>query len=210
MKPRDLLCQNLEENVSPYLRSQGFTFSRAQISFLRKQDFARQEIHFSLSKWNTEDDCSFWTMWGVSSTAYTKWHLQEWGEKPVNNALGGCADWNIPGWPRQPGDEHFKLTRSRRDIDVMKLLVDAIGAQGLPYLQQISTWSGAAQQFLKEGWMFGKACDFFLIAGQRDRAIEALYLGLDKYELQGAPDQLLELPQIKARLEKYKKVDVSQ
>lgn len=59
---------------------------------------------------------------------------------------------------------------------MMELLLDVVGA-GVPFLDSISAWEGAAQGVRAERWniggmWFGRAADFLLIAGQPDSRSE--------------------------------------
>ncbi|BCC32531.1 hypothetical protein [Bacillus cereus] len=37
-------------------------------------------------------------MWDVTSKKHSKWYKGQWGDKPVNDAVVGDPEWNIPGW----------------------------------------------------------------------------------------------------------------
>ena len=65
MKPRDLLLSRLAETFVPFMEERGFRYARSRIGFARRVGAFSQKVEVSLSKWNAEDDCRFWTMWGV-------------------------------------------------------------------------------------------------------------------------------------------------
>jgi hypothetical protein len=117
--------------------------------------------------------------------------------------MGGCSDWNIPGWSYPKGGYHFDLSEpSQRDF-VMQALLENIREHGLPYLESISSWEGAAERLLKEKLMYGKTADFFLIGGKKEPARAALAIGIKRFTDKLRVDSLNELPEHKRRLEKY-------
>src|SRR6266498_4219126 len=147
MKPKDLLKKYLISDVAPVVEPLGFKYSASQLHFSRKQQVARQVFRFALSKWNSEDNCTFWTVWGVTSKSYADWHKQEWGEFPVNNALGGDLDYNISGWERGQ-DYHFHLHNAKADKNEIQRLIKNILQVGIPFLDRLTTWEGAAEHFV--------------------------------------------------------------
>ena len=128
--------------------------------------------------------------------------MREWGELPENDSLGGAADWNLPGWERGQ-DRHFHLNHTESDTHEIERLVKNIKHAGIPFLDRISTWEGAAGQFLKDRILYHRAADFLIIAGDDERAKEILLEGLQNYENLGRVDNIRELPKIKARLARY-------
>lgn len=74
---------------------------------------------------------------------------------------------------------------------------------GLPFLERLSSYEGAAEFWLKEGWHFHDAADLFYYAGDLDRARRALEAGLAKFANPGTTDVLQELPQLELRMERY-------
>jgi len=205
MKPRDLLLSKLETRVAPHLAAIGFRFAPSKLSFSRKVAFARQEIAFSLDRWNFEDHCGFWTVWGASAPAYKKWHHEKFGVAPSNDALGGVSDWNIPGWSRRFIDQATLTNDRESDQSVVNQLVKDICDCGLPFLDQISTWEGAAENLVEQGWMYDRAADFLLIAGDPKRSQEILQIGVRQFTILGRRDNLDELPRLRARLNLFSK-----
>ncbi len=202
MKPRDLLVQCLESEAVPALQQHGFAWSKSQLHFSRKSGIARQCVSFSLEKWNRENSCRFWTMWGATAAAYGRWHKATFGFRSPSNAIGGCADWNIPGWKCGPVERRH-LTGSRRDaIEIAEFLLDFTTA-GLPYLESFSTWSGAAAHCLEDPPSFCRAADLFLIAERAREAKDALLSGLRRFAVLGMPDQHNQLPSIRERLDRF-------
>jgi len=202
MKPKDLLVLRLQEHMTEPLTALGFRFAASGPHFTRTRGIARQRIDFSLSRWNEDDRAVFWTMWGAGAPEYARWHEVQWGAGPPNDALGGLSDWNIPGWPRG-ADAHFELTNTSRDALEMRELRRAVEEVGLPFLDVISTWEGAAEHLRAQHSMYHRAVDFLLIAGQPARALVVLREGIRRYEVQGRPDQFADLPQLHARAARY-------
>ena len=202
MNPRELLLHRIEEHVAPGLEPLGFAFSRSRIRFTRTAGIARQEISFSLSKYNSEDFCQFWTMWGATAREYSRWHRATFGEVPANSALGGSADWNIPGWSTSVTGRR-QLQNTPEDLAVARSLLRDVIEAGIPFLDSISNWSGAASQFLEDGLFFTKAGDCYLIAGEADAAREAWVHGIRVLAAPGKQDQLGELPGLRERLGRF-------
>ncbi|MBS1155128.1 MAG: hypothetical protein H6R07_1052 [Proteobacteria bacterium] len=202
MHPRDLLQKNLEPRVIHFFNSHGFRFSSRKLEFNRTIGSTKQTVGISLSKWNKENDCTFWSMWGASSKDYAKWHEEQWGISPTSNALGGVSDWNITEWKRGP-DKHFQLSGKPEDADEMNEFLVCVERAGFPYLDKISSWVGAAEQLVAERWMFDRAADFLLIAGDHTRAKEVLLEGVRTFTVDLRHDNFNELPRVKQRLQRY-------
>ena len=107
---------------------------------------------------------------------------------PSNDALGGCAEWNIPGWSR----DHYRAPLTNNPVTdsvVMQELLNNIESCGLPFMDRISTWTGAAEHLLVDvpPW-HSRAADLFLMAGEAERAA-ALLEGIHQFKDLGRPDQ---------------------
>jgi hypothetical protein len=142
-------------------------------------------------------------MWSASTPAYAIWHKEAWGAATTWDTLAGSADWNIPDWARAPAAARFRLRNSAEDVGEMTEFRQSILGPGLTWLERVSTWEGAAEHLLKERWLFVRAADFLLIAGQRDRARAALLEGIETFQRQGRPDNFNELPGLHARMARY-------
>ena len=92
-------------------------------------------------------------MWGVTSKSYAKWYKEQWGEFPVNNALGGDLDCNIMGWERGQ-DHYFHFYNVEADQHEIERLIKNILQVGIPFLDRVSTWEGAAEHFVKHKFMY--------------------------------------------------------
>ena len=199
MKPKDILIEQMNKTITPFLTAHKFTFSESKLEYKRKIDNIIQSISFSLNKWNNEDNCDFWTMWGVTSKEYEKWFQLQWNSKPTNNSLGGKSDWNIMGWTK----DHFQLTNNANDsVEVNELLMN-IEMAGFPFLEKISTWTGAAEEMLKDGLFYCKPSDFYILEGKYEDSLKTLKAGLEKFKNNGSNDQFNELPGIIDRLNKF-------
>jgi hypothetical protein len=202
MKPKDLLKKYLVSDVTGLVESLGFKYSASQLHYSRKHQDARQTFHFALSKWNSEDNCTFWTLWGATSKSYASWHKKEWGELPVNNALGGDLDCNITGW-KCGQDQYFHLYNVEADKIEIERLIKNVLQVGIPFLDAVSTWEGAAEHLIAHKYMYHRAADFLTIAGKHERAKDVLIEGIKQYEDLGRIDNFSDLPKIKARLARY-------
>src|SRR5258706_12472272 len=148
MKPRELLFARLTQAYAAAIQELGFRFSASGPHFTRKVGHVRQLISISSNRWNTDSDCSFWTMWSAHTPDYRKWYKAHWGAATDRDWLGGCADWNIPGWSRAAG-VNFHLQGDSRDHEEISVLLRNSITVGIPYLQLISSWTGAAQDLLR-------------------------------------------------------------
>jgi hypothetical protein len=202
MKPKELLIKLVEDFFVNELQELGFKYYKSKLKFTRISGEFELNIGFSLSKWNKDDRCEFWTMWSVTSKEYNKWYKEQWGCVPANNAIAGSSEWNIPGWTRNVTN-HFVLTNSDNDKNNIIELTSNIVNTGIPYYEKIKDWSTAAEYASqREIVLYDKVCDFYLISGQEEKAKEILEQGIKELN-QRENDQLMLLPKINKRLEKY-------
>jgi hypothetical protein len=202
MKPRELLLTRLAETFTTEMQARGFRYSPSGPRFSRRLGPVRQQIIFQSSRWNISGDCTFWTLWSAHNPEHKAWHLQTYGAPAENDWLGGCADWNIPGWSRGPG-KHFRLHGDHTDPDEMRVLLQNATETGIPYLDSVSSWAGAATELLRWRWHHDLACDFFLQAGAPDAARDALLTGLRRFEVEGMTGLRSEIPRVRARLLRF-------
>jgi hypothetical protein len=204
MKPKDLFLARLEEHIVPFMAEHGFAFAKSRLRFARKAGQVRQTIEVCLDRNNFPDNCTFWTMWAANAPAYSDWHKKEWpDQKAPGETLGSLADWNIPGWSRKPADPRRTLLNTVADFQTMAAFRADVENAGLPFLEKISTWEGAAEQCRKERWMYYRAADFLVLAGKREEAHAAILEGIRTFEAEGRPDILNEIPHLKRRLARY-------
>jgi hypothetical protein len=204
MKPKELFMARLEEHVVAFMAGHGFTFAKSRLRFARKAGQVKQAIAICLDRYNSQDNCTFWTMWSASAPAYLEWHKKEWsGEEALGDTLGSLADWNISGWSCKPADPRRTLLNTEADAQTMAAFRADIENVGLPFLAKISTWEGAAEHYRKERWMYDRAADFLLIAERRDEARSTILEGIRAFEAEGRHDTFDELPRLKRRLARY-------
>jgi len=204
MKPKELLITRLQEHIVPFMEERGFRFSKSQVHFRRKVGQVCQNIAVCSDRYNTADNCTFWTMWSANAPEYLEWYRKQWSdEKPSGDTLGDLADWNIPGWSRGPAGPRYTLTNTAEDAAVLASFRTDIENAGLPWLERISTWEGAAEHFRKQRWRYDKASDFLLIAGHLEEAHAMILEGIHAFEVEGRRDNFEELPRLMRRLARF-------
>jgi hypothetical protein len=134
MTPKETLQAAFEADITPVLEQEGFAYSRSRFAYRRKLNDFVQHISVTLSHNNTQQCIQFWTAFNVSSPRYNHW-LREQGREEFEGYIGGCMDWNIPGW-RKDG-EHFTFFDFSVPISRPGILAEwqrRCFASGLPYL----------------------------------------------------------------------------
>lgn len=116
------------------------------------------------------------------------------------NSENDC--WNIPGWSRRFAD-HACLHNDDNDAAVMRTVYEDFVRVGIPFLDSISSYGEAGQYHAAEkDWV--AAADYFLLAGDRDRAQETLLNGISEISTHGEhPQRTPNLPQLELRLTKF-------
>jgi hypothetical protein len=204
MKPKELFIDRVEEHVVSFMATYGFAFTKSRLRFARKAVQVQQTIEVCFDRNNFPDNCTFWTMWSAAAPAYLEWHKKEWSdEKALADTLGSLADWNIPGWSCKPADPRRTLLNTEADAHAMTSFRADIENAGLPFLEKLSTWEGAAEQCRKDRWMYYRAADFLILAGKFDEAQSTIVEGIRAFEAEGLPDRFDELPRLKRRLARY-------
>ncbi|OQR58668.1 DUF4304 domain-containing protein [Bacillus sp. CDB3] len=201
MKPKQLLSLYIENFLVDELQKLGFRYAKSVPKFSRTQGDFELTFSFSLSKWNSEDYCEFWTMWGVTSKKYSKWYKERWGNKLVNNSIAGDAEWNIPGWTRST--QYWKLTNSKCGRAEFSEFIRNVINIGIPYYSQIDDWNTAVEYATRSPIIFyEKVCDFYMMSGQEDKAKDILERGIQEIK-DRKHDSYMQLPEIEKRLKKY-------
>jgi len=176
MKPKDLIRQTLTKKIDPVLSDSGFTFSRSSLKFVRNQNEFKQEINTSLSRYNAEDSSAeFYFSFMVSSKIYSQWYFSEYQEKTTDKYIAGEMSWNLRGWKYPKPDVAHQENIEK---DMRELLDDTLSV-GLPFLEKYSDWENAAVRFIELNRFHEKACDFYLIAGKKEKAHRALGKALE-------------------------------
>ena len=165
--------------ISPELEDRGFRYVGSRFTYKRKSGDFTQSIAITLSHYNTKDNIKFWSAFDVDSPAYNKW-LKRQGRESCDGHLWGRMDWNIPGW-RAPDDyaTSFDVSYPVSREPVLSDWLERCFLNGLPYLERISTWEGAADDLLQWRCGWQHAADFYLIAEKSEQAIAALQQGIE-------------------------------
>ncbi|MEG8980453.1 hypothetical protein U8Y98_27470 [Priestia megaterium] len=197
----------LQEHIQKYLKSQlealDFKYAKSGPKFSREKNKFKTTISFSISKYSSEEECIFWSIWDVSSKEYTRWYEQEWGEKPANNLVISTPDWNISGW--RENEDHTTIYSDFSSVEVnFNDFINNVLKVGIPYIEQISSWEAAAKFALDEPIVFyDKVFDFYLIANEKEKAKEVLEVGIEKLNNY---DELDLLPELVKRKKRYFKI----
>lgn len=170
MHPKQVLIEALELRVAPSLSDFGFHLFASEPKFVRTRGELVDVISFSRSKWNTDDNCTFWTAWSVRSKAFSSWYKSVWSVPPADDFLLTTNDWLIAGWPPRNPNGGFTLQCSPiLDNEEMARLVDACCWVGIPFLEAHSTPEQAAEYRLANFQPI-RALDLLMMSNQRLRA----------------------------------------
>ena len=180
MTPKQILHAAFEATVTPRLARLGFRFVPSRFAYKRQVGELTQRIRISPSQRNTRYSMRFNSAFNVVSPAYNRWRARR-GQEPKPNYIAGCVDWNVPGW--DTGGELFfdftrRLTRRRVVRGWLRLCLDV----GIPYLDSLSSWPGAAADLVRQRWHWDRAADYLEIAGDPEGAIRALEAGIETLE----------------------------
>ncbi len=177
MTPKQILHAAFARSVTSRLAELGFEFVPSRFAYKRRVGEFTQRISISPSQRNSQLSMRFNSAFNVVSPAYNRW-LARRGQEPRPSYLAGCGDWNVPGW--DTGGELFfdftrRLTRRRVIRGWLRLCLDV----GIPYLDRLSSWPGAAADLVRQKWHWDRAADYFEIAGDPEGAIRALEQGIE-------------------------------
>lgn len=148
--PTERIPKIIEEFIFPPLEKKGFKILKSCLLIKRTVDIFQQEIWFSKSKWNIENEiCAFTPHFTLTLKKYKKWHLSEYGEEPMNEILEGHAANYIDGWNKELFDndvyDFAKFDNSR----IVQLLNENIANQGLPFLELLSNYKSGIEHLMK-------------------------------------------------------------
>jgi hypothetical protein len=187
MTPKETLQAAFAEKVDPFLRDFGFVGLASQFVYQRKVGEFTQQISITLSHRNSAEWILWWSAFNVSSAAYNRW-LKLRKRPAYTGMLVGHEDWNIPGW-REEGDyssgHQFGDPATR--AAVLDDWMQRCRTVGIPFLDQLSTWHGAAEDLLRNQWHHDRAADYFEIADRPADAIAALAAGIETLRKQELP-----------------------
>ena len=175
MKPRDAIRDALQTYVAPRLERLEFSFAPSSLSFLRRRGHFTQRIETQLDQWNAEDvSASFGVRFTVRSGYYSKWHEEQFGAKPANDYVASENYWNLRGWKHaKPQVAHPEGV----ELEMLQLMEDILDT-GLPFLDRYSNWERSARRIVAASHSWLRACDFYMIANNRDAAYEVLQKAL--------------------------------
>lgn len=181
MKPREAILSALETFVEPRLGRLKFKFLRGSLAFVRKDGVFTQRIETQLSRWNMEHiSAVFDIRVSVRSNYYVKWYKETYCKIPANDFVADCFYLNLKGWQHgSPQAAHPETV----ELEMLNLLDDLLAA-GIPFLELHSNWGNAAERLIRERWFHGRACDFYLIAGNKEKAHWCLEKALEAWEKQ--------------------------
>ena len=178
MTPKEIVQAAFEAEVSHVLLAMGFSYIPSRFAYKRKAGVFTQIISVTLSHNNSSEDIRFWSAFNVDSTYYKAWRKNN-GMENFEGYLGGSMDWNIPVW-RSNGDHasSFEFSDSNGRSGVLRDWISRCLRAGVPYLESISSWEGLGDDLVRCRWHWGRAADYFVIAGREDRAVYALETGI--------------------------------
>jgi hypothetical protein len=202
MKPKQILADLIDRFLVEAISALGFKYSPSQLKFSRRDDPFTQIITFTVSHYSTVQGVIFWTSWGVGSKQFTRWYKDQWGKKTQLAYLAVSNDWLIPGWSVQsPNRRSIQPDLSGKKI-MRSLLTDFTGP-GFQFLERISDWKGAAEQRMELAMYPTIACDLLMVAGDEEAALKLVRSEIERLSREGVKDQFIQLPELRARLEKY-------
>lgn len=178
MTPKEIVQAAFQADVSHVLQALGFSFLPSQFAYKRKAGVFTQIISITLSHKNSAEDIRFWSAFNVDSPSYNAWRKNHGMEK-FEGYLGGSMDWNMPGW-RSNGDHatSFEFSDPKGRAGVLRDWISRCLRVGVPYLESLSSWEGLGDDLVRCRWHWGRAADYFVIAGREDRAVSALETGI--------------------------------
>lgn len=199
MKPKDHLRNQIEAQLVKRFHDIDFRYSPSQLKFSRKVGEFVQQFSFTLSHYSTIETIVFWTSWGVRSPAFAKWRKEMWDDANSDFWIAGSNDWLLPGWSSKTSGREMGLGNGREVLATFWSDADAVG---IPFLNQLTSYRGAAEFWLDSGWHFYDASYLFYRQGDLDSVRATLEAGITKFE-GGAQDTLGELPRLRARMDRY-------
>jgi len=149
LSPTERIPKIIKECIFPPLKKEGFKILKSGLSIKRTQASFQQEIWFSKSKWNIENDiCAFTPHFTVTLKNYKKWHNSEFGEPPINDVLESHTAHYIHGWNGDLFDnDDYDLAKDDNER-IVELLNENILTQGIPFLEQLSNYKSATKYLM--------------------------------------------------------------
>lgn len=129
------------EFVFPSSEKEGFKILKSGLSIKRTVRIFNQEIWFSKSKWNNENEiCAFTPNFSVSIKGYDKWHKSQYG----GNSANYIESWN----PELFDDNDYDLAKDDNKR-IVELLNQNIENVGIPYLTTLSKYDSAVEHLIE-------------------------------------------------------------
>tara|TARA_B100001245_G_C22745061_1_gene361066 strand:- start:63 stop:734 length:672 start_codon:yes stop_codon:yes gene_type:complete len=148
--PTERIPKIIEEFIYPPLEKKDFKILKSGLSIKRTIDIFQQEIWFSKSKWNIENEiCAFTPHFTVTLKNYKKWHLSEYGEQPMNDVLESHAANYINSWNKELFDNDDYNLAKDDNSRIVQLLNENIANYGLPFLERLSNYESAVEHLMK-------------------------------------------------------------
>lgn len=208
--PRELITTSITETLLEPLTQSGFIFSKSSLTFKKNSGDFTQTITFQLNRYNeTGISAEFRTIWSITSKAYSKWYKAKYGTKPLNDHLFTEPDWNIENWEfpfiNNKQEYYFQIIEETQRPEVLTMLKNNILNIGIPTLNHFSDWENAANNFLSKNSDHHKASDFFQLADNSEKSLQALQKGLDYWKQHPNASNPEDLEEIHKRLNNISK-----
>lgn len=148
--PTERIPKIIEEFIFPPLEKKGFKILKSGLSIKRTIDIFQQEIWFSKSKWNIENEiCAFTPHFTVTLKNYKKWHLSEYGEQPMNDVLESHTANYIDGWNKELFDGNNYDLAKDDNMRIVELLNKNTANHGLAFLEHLTNYESAVEHLMK-------------------------------------------------------------
>ncbi len=221
MKPKELFQWRIGEHVVPVLEGQGFRYIRSRTLLKRDRGEFEQRIEFDFSRYNEQDFCEFFTAFSVHSDRYPAWYEEIWGEPmddPNPSVICACSASVIPGWPargtglfssfqpwqkRKGAHKNYCLRNKKSDLRELAELLEALQGPLMAYMDQLSTWDGAAEHCEKSLHLYPRAVDFHVIAGNEAAARRLVERSLGDDRVLTNPQAEFVIRDLRQRQEKF-------
>ena len=188
LSPAERIPKVIKEYIYPTLEKEGFKILKTELSIKREvNNLFVQEIWFSKSKWNVDNEiCAFTPHFSVSIKGYNRWHTKQYGEKPLNEILDGRAANYIDGWSKEFFDGNdYDLAKDDHN-HIVQIINHNISKSGLPFLDTLADYLSAVDFLIREERYFKAPAmiDICLMNDDLEKARE-IFNWFRKYEKTG-------------------------
>jgi hypothetical protein len=193
LPPGDRIKKLFEERIEPFLAKRGFKFIKSKNRFKRRVGPLTHEIYIAKGKWNKADEvCSFWLIINVLGDNYNQWHKQNYGTLPLNNCVTSWYHTDLKNWKTKYNLGKYNLSK-QDNIKVFEEIKENLENLILPLFDKFSDYEKSADTLMqnKEYWWAAKLYDYYLIAGNADKAKQVLKVGKEYYDTQADPPKEL-------------------